>query len=83
MERLFQNKIVYRLATLEYLTPILFWYKLEKQKAALTCGQNWDSFIDGTAANDREIYSRIRGLLPFLTIRRKKSQVFDCLFLCL
>lgn len=36
MEGLFQNKIVHQLATLEYLTLVLlFWKKLEQQKVAL------------------------------------------------
>lgn len=45
--------------------------------------KNWDSYIGGAAADGREIHSRIRDLLHLLTIRSKKSQVFDCLSLCL
>ena len=39
--------------------------------------KNWDSFIAGAAAEDGEIYCRIRELLHLLTVRSKKSQVFD------
>lgn len=45
--------------------------------------KNYDCFISGAAVNNGELHSRIEDLFCLLTTRSKKSQVFDCLSLCL